>query len=111
RSLSETGGLGRHGHDGLGLASGRPRLSHPGRAAGGRTRVRRPLHRSSALTVESRDDEVAVLLAERSITRVLHSYAHGYDQGRLDQVRACYWDDATDEHTDVFSGPVDDYVQ
>jgi hypothetical protein len=61
--------------------------------------------------MESHDDEVAVLAAERAITRVLHSYAQGYDQGRLEQVRACYWDDATDEHTDVFSGTVDDYVQ
>jgi hypothetical protein len=52
-----------------------------------------------------------VLLAERAITRVLYRYAQGVDRYRLEQVRACYWDDATDSHEPYFSGPVDDYVE
>jgi hypothetical protein len=56
------------------------------------------------------DDDVAVMLAERAITRVLHRYAQGVDRYRLEQVRSCYWDDATDEHLPHFSGPVNDYV-
>ena len=57
------------------------------------------------------DDEVAALLAERAITRVLHRYVQGVDRYRMAQVRACYWDDAVDSHAPHFEGPVDDYVR
>jgi hypothetical protein len=57
------------------------------------------------------DDEIAVMLVERAITRVLHRYAQGIDRHRLEQVRSCYWDDATDAHLPHFSGRVDEYIE
>jgi len=54
--------------------------------------------------------DVAVMLAERAITRVLHRYAQGVDRSRLEQVRSCYWDEADDDHLPHFSGPIDEYV-
>jgi hypothetical protein len=55
-------------------------------------------------------DEVDAMLAERAITKVLHRYAQGIDRYRLEQVRSCYWDEATDDHQPRFSGPIDEYV-
>lgn len=57
------------------------------------------------------DDGLALLLAERAITRVLHRYAQGVDRFALAQVRSCYWDEATDAHLPLFEGPVDEYVR
>jgi len=56
------------------------------------------------------DDDVAVMLAERAITRVLHLYAQGVDRFRLEQIRSCYWDEAIDDHQPHFTGPIDEYV-
>jgi hypothetical protein len=56
-------------------------------------------------------EELALLLAERAITRVLHRYARGVDRYHMDVVRSCYWDDATDSHAPLFDGSADDYVQ
>ena len=55
-------------------------------------------------------NDLDLVVAERAITRVLNRYAQGVDRYLLDQVRACYWDDATDSHLPHFEGPVDDYV-
>lgn len=44
----------------------------------------------------------------RAIERVLYRYARGIDRRDLDLVRACYWDDAHDDH-EGFSGDVDAY--
>jgi hypothetical protein len=59
--------------------------------------------------VDDSDGELASLLAERAITRLLHRYAQGVDRRDLAQVRSCYWDDATDSHP-PFSGSADQYV-
>ncbi len=54
-------------------------------------------------------DELARLLAERAIARVLAGYARGIDRVDLDLVRSCYWPDATDDHGG-YSGGVDGFV-
>ena len=54
--------------------------------------------------------DLEMVLAERAFTRVLYRYAQGVDRFMLDQVRACYWDEATDSHLPHFEGPVDAYV-
>jgi hypothetical protein len=59
----------------------------------------------------SSDEDIALLLAERSITRVLHRYAQGVDRYRMEQVRACYWNEATDSHQPHFVGGPDEYVR
>jgi hypothetical protein len=53
--------------------------------------------------------ETDVVVAEAEITRLLHRYAHSVDQGDLEAVRACYWDDGRDTHPD-FAGTADEYV-
>ncbi len=63
--------------------------------------------REAALAV---DDQVAVLLAERAIARVLCTYTRGADRFDLELMRSCYWPDATDDHGH-YSGGVDGFIE
>jgi hypothetical protein len=47
---------------------------------------------------------------DRAIRRVLALYARGIDRLDLELVRACYWDDATDERAG-YSGAVDGFIE
>ena len=42
--------------------------------------------------------ELDVMAAERSIHRVVCTYARGIDRLDLELVRSCYWPDGTDDH-------------
>src|ERR1051326_8034928 len=53
--------------------------------------------------------EVEALASERAIRQVLLRYCRGIDRMDRDLVRACYFDDATDEHGSFRGGP-DEYV-
>ena len=44
------------------------------------------------------EDQLELLLAERAISRVLHSYSRGADRCDLELMRSCYWPDGTDDH-------------
>jgi len=44
------------------------------------------------------EDQLELLLAERAITRILHSYSRGADRCDLELMRSCYWPDGTDDH-------------
>ena len=57
------------------------------------------------------EEDLALVIAERAITRVLHRYVQGVDRSTLDKVRGCYWDKAIDSHADIFAGIPDEYVQ
>lgn len=41
---------------------------------------------------------LAILLAERQLTRILNAYCQGVDRRDWSQVRSCYHDDAVDSH-------------
>ena len=58
---------------------------------------------------EPMDQELAVLLAERAIQRVLTSYSRGVDRFDFEAVRRCYWPDGTDDHGS-FVGGIDDFI-
>ena len=49
------------------------------------------------------------LLDRQEIERVIHAYCRGIDRRDLALVRACYHDDATDQHGSFF-GSADEYV-
>ncbi|MEU6643537.1 nuclear transport factor 2 family protein [Saccharomonospora sp. NPDC046836] len=51
------------------------------------------------------DGDLAALLDERSINKVLHAYCQGVDRRDWTQVRACYHDDAVDNHGAYVGGP------
>ena len=55
------------------------------------------------------DRELAQLASERAIRQVLLRYCRGIDRMDRDLVRACYHDDATDEHGS-FRGNPDEYM-
>jgi len=55
------------------------------------------------------DDELAQMLAERAITKVLHKYVQGVDRRRFEQIEECYWPEAVDDHG-AFSGSIKDYI-
>jgi hypothetical protein len=57
----------------------------------------------------SRDPELQALLDKQAIREVVLRYCRGVDRGDREQVRDCYWPDATDEHGS-FSGTRDEYV-
>jgi hypothetical protein len=56
------------------------------------------------------DEQVAVLLAERAIHRVLCGYARGIDRMDFALVRSCYWPDGTDDHGG-YCGGVDGFIE
>jgi hypothetical protein len=58
----------------------------------------------------TRAHEIDEMLAERSIAKVLHSYARGIDRLDLTLVRNCYWPDATDDHGG-YTGGVDGFIE
>ena len=51
---------------------------------------------------------LALVLAERAITRVLNRYAQGVDRRVFEQIAACYWPDGTDNRVE---GSIADYVE
>jgi ketosteroid isomerase-like protein len=55
------------------------------------------------------DSRIARLLDQQDIERVIHRYCRGIDRRDLALVRACYHDDATDQHGSFF-GNADEYV-
>lgn len=55
------------------------------------------------------DERIARLLDRQEIERVIHRYCRGIDRRDLALVRACYHDDATDQHGSFF-GTADEYV-
>ena len=57
-----------------------------------------------------RDHELDNLLAERTITRVVHQYAHAADRGDVAMMEACFWPDATLD-LGMFTGGIDAFMQ
>lgn len=64
---------------------------------------------SADAAVAGRASELAALLDERAIRRVLSRYCRGIDRMDLDLVRDCYWPEATDRHG-PFTGTRDEFV-
>ena len=56
------------------------------------------------------EDQLELLLAERAIARVLHSYSRGADRCDLELMRSCYWPDGTDDHGS-YNGGVDGFIE
>lgn len=56
----------------------------------------------------SAEDELAVLLAERAITRVIQRYARAVDARDFDSVRACFHPDARIHYGDYYTGGLDE---
>ena len=56
------------------------------------------------------DDELALLMAEREISRVILRYAHGVDRLDFPAVRACFHPDARIHYGDWFSGDLDEGI-
>lgn len=57
-----------------------------------------------------RDPQLQALLDKTAITEVLVSYCRAVDRADLDLLRACYHDDATEDHGGTFLGSARDYV-
>ena len=55
-------------------------------------------------------EALEVLLAERSIHRVLTTYARSVDRWDFERLRECYWPDGTDDHGS-FVGTRDDFIE
>ena len=51
------------------------------------------------------------LQAERDITRLVHDYAAAVDSRDFEGIAACYWDDAWEDHSPGYNGPVGGYVE
>lgn len=66
------------------------------------------LPRSLGATIAAVDLET--LSAEREVVRLVHRYGRAVDAQDLDGIRACYFDDAEEDHAPDFCGPVDDYI-
>jgi len=58
----------------------------------------------------TRDPEIQALLDKAAIADVLVAYCRAVDRADLDLLKACYHDDATEDHGGVFSGTAADYV-
>ena len=56
------------------------------------------------------EDALQLLLAERAISRVLHSYSRGADRCDLELMRSCYWPDGTDDHGS-YNGGVGGFIE
>lgn len=51
------------------------------------------------------------LQAERDIVRLLYDYAAAVDGRDFDGIAACYWDDAFEDHSPGYCGPVAGYIE
>lgn len=58
----------------------------------------------------SASDELAVLLAERAITRVIQRYARAVDARDFEAVRACFHPDARVHYGDYHAGGLDETI-
>jgi hypothetical protein len=56
------------------------------------------------------DPTLALLKAERDITRVIMTYSRAADRCDLELMRECYWPDGTDHHGS-FVGGRDDFIE
>ena len=56
------------------------------------------------------DDPLELLLAERAIARVLHTYSRAADRFDLELMRSCYWPDGTDDHGS-YNGGLDGFIE
>jgi len=56
------------------------------------------------------DEALELLLAERAISRVLHSYSRGADRCDLELMRSCYWPGGTDDHGS-YNGGIDGFIE
>jgi hypothetical protein len=54
---------------------------------------------------------VEVLQAERDIARLVHNYGAAVDHRDFAGIAACYWEDAWEDHSPDYSGPVGGYVE
>ncbi len=54
--------------------------------------------------------EIRALLDKQAITEVIHSYSRAVDRGDEALLRACYHDDAIEDHGGSFLGPAGDYI-
>jgi hypothetical protein len=55
--------------------------------------------------------ELRGLLDKQAITEVIHSYSRAVDRGDEALLRACYHDDAVEDHGGSFLGPARDYIE
>jgi hypothetical protein len=51
------------------------------------------------------------LQAERDIERLVHNYGAAVDRRDFDGIMACYWDDAWEDHSPGYCGPVSGYIE
>lgn len=51
------------------------------------------------------DGDLATVLDERAISRVVHRFCLAVDERDMDAVRSCYWPEAVDDHDFVKGGP------
>ena len=51
------------------------------------------------------------LQAERDITRLIHNYGAAVDGRDFEGIASCYWEDAWEDHSPDYCGPVGDYVE
>ncbi|SDG34695.1 nuclear transport factor 2 family protein [Pseudonocardia oroxyli] len=61
-------------------------------------------------TPSGTDEQLAHLLAEAEIKRLLYGYCRAVDRGDLVSLREVYHPDAVDEHSGVYSGDVDGFI-
>ncbi len=54
--------------------------------------------------------ELQALLDKQAITEVIHSYSRAVDRGDEALLRACYHNDAVEDHGGSFLGPANDYI-
>lgn len=54
--------------------------------------------------------EIQALLDKAAITDVINNYLRAADRADIDLLKACYHDDAWEDHGGVYDGPASDYV-
>lgn len=57
------------------------------------------------------DAEMRQFLDEAAIRKVHQRYCRGVDRMDFDLIRSCYHPDAIDDHGEMFSGGVDDFIR
>jgi SnoaL-like domain len=62
------------------------------------------------MTDEALPEALQRLIGRQQIEDVLTRYSRGVDRADVDLIRACYHDDATEDHGGVFKGSAKDYV-
>ena len=58
-----------------------------------------------------RDRALQTLLDRQAITDVLHTYCRGMDRSDPDILAQAYWPDAYEEHTEMHSSPVAEFIK